>query len=102
MRARTFLCALALPLAACDTAGAVGAIMVDPSGAPVAGATVSFACPTHRFADGDRVETDTTGKFYHSRIPDIEASCTMTVEKPGFVPKTLSREDVAYSNGSGK
>lgn len=33
-----------LALVACDPIGSVGAVLVDPSGAPVAGAKVRFGC----------------------------------------------------------
>src|SRR5689334_1002773 len=99
MYRRTWLCVLALVAAACEKSATVGAIFVDPSGAPVAGATVRFDCPGHGWGDGDQAQTDASGKLQHSRIPDIAATCKLTVEKPGFVPKTLLRTDIAYGDG---
>jgi hypothetical protein len=72
--------------------------VVDPAGAPVGGATVTFSCPDHGFGDGDQAETDASGRFVHQNIPDIAETCTLTVEKAGFVPKKLLRKDVAYSS----
>lgn len=69
-----------LALAACDPIDSVGAVLVDPSGAPVAGAKVRFGC------DGEVVVSDASGKFTHERIPSIPSACTIDVEKDGFVP----------------
>lgn len=78
-----------LALAACDPIDSVGAVLVDPSGAPVAGAKVRFGC------DGEVVVSDASGKFTHERIPSIPSACTIDVEKDGFVLHTqgMLRDD---------
>jgi len=88
----------ALVLVGCDPIASVGAVVVDPSGAPVAGAKVRFECPDHGFGDSALVTTDARGKFVYSRIPDIDARCKMRVEKEGFAARTLTRSEVAYTS----
>jgi hypothetical protein len=106
MTRRNAILALASITASCkwgDTSGYVGAIIVDDAGAPIVGADVHFACPLWHgqrgpgLSDGARAVTDATGAFIHTNIPDIDESCNMTVDKAGFVPRVLTRKDVAYS-----
>src|SRR5262245_34416807 len=93
------LLSLAVLATACDPSGSVGAIVVDPSGAAVADASVGLSCDNHGFGDGALVKTDASGKFYYSKIPDIDERCILTVEKAGFLPRRLTRKQVAYSSG---
>jgi hypothetical protein len=90
---------LALTLAACDPVGTVGAVLVDPSGAPVEGAKVSFKCPPSSEVNGHETLSDASGTFTHQRIPSIPQTCTMIVEKAGFVTKELTMADVHHQSG---
>ena len=94
-----FMLGLLVFTAACEKFGTVGAVVVDPAGAPVAGASVRISCPDHAFGDGEEAVTHAKGQFLHHSIPDIHETCLLTIQKAGFVSKTLQRKDVAYGGG---
>lgn len=87
-----------LGVAACEQMVTVGAVFIDPAGAPVEGARVRCRCPDGNAGDHD-VLSDAKGEFSHYHMPTIPESCTFVVEKEGFANKTLTTKDVLYTTG---
>jgi hypothetical protein len=97
---RPVLAALSFALLAAgcgDPVGEARFVLVDTAGAPVAGAGVVIACPNRPSPAHQVSEPD--GKVVYQSIPDIDPGCTFSVEKPGFMTKSLKRADVGYHKG---
>jgi hypothetical protein len=98
MRVVAVALSVALLTAGCDPIGEVRFVVINTAGAPVAAARVAVICPgapvptTHEQSDPD-------GLVLYQRIPDIDPACTFTIEKPGFVTKSLPRASVGYHQG---
>ena len=61
------------------------------------GASAVMDCPNT--GPAERHQGTPGGKFVFSRIPDIYPACTFTIEKAGFVTKSLKRGEVGYHRG---
>jgi hypothetical protein len=81
----------------CDPVGQARFAVVDKSGAVVAGASVVVVCPKR--ATPLREQSDPDGKVVVEIIPDIDSACMFTIEKTGFVTRTVGRADVGYHKG---
>lgn len=79
----------------CDPTYSVSGKVVEASGAPVIGATVTKACPSGR----TEVETTTgSGEFTFGGVGgSFEApKCSLRIEKAGFKTQTVRTTDVCY------
>ena len=95
-RAAFALLALALPVVvACDPTYSVSGTVVDASGAAVAGATVTMACPSGRT---EAATSSAGGEFAFGGVGgSFEApKCSLRIEKPGFTARTVRTTDACY------
>jgi hypothetical protein len=96
---RASLALLTLPtllaVVACDPTFSVSGTVVDASGAPVAGATVTMACPSGRT---ETVTTSAGGEYAFGGVGgSFEApKCSLRIEKPGFTARTVRTTDACY------
>jgi hypothetical protein len=98
MRVALAALCLALLTAGCDPIGEVRFVIVNTGGAPVAAASVVMTCPGNAVPE-EHAQSGPDGTVTYQSIPDIAPTCTFTIEKPGFVTKSLSRADVGYHKG---
>ncbi len=94
-RAGRPLAAALLLLAACDPVFHVEGTVVDPTGAPVDGATVTYSCPSGRT---ESATTSAAGTFSFGGVGGtFEApSCSLRIEKPGFVALTIPTKAACF------
>jgi hypothetical protein len=81
--------AVLVALAACDPTYDVRGVVVDGSGAPIAGATVAMECPG---ATAKEATSKVDGSFSIGgvgRSRDLATDCSLRIEKPGFVTQTI-------------
>lgn len=86
--------ALLLLLAACESYGRVEGTVMSASSTPVPDASVTFHCDASGRTEYGK--TDTAGKFKLGAIAMSGKSCTVAIEKPGFVKKVVPAEDVCH------
>jgi hypothetical protein len=85
-----------LLLPACDPGWHASGHVVDGTGAPVAGATVTLDCPGKSFFE--RGSSDPTGAFSLGAVGPSPpaAKCHVVVDRPGFAKRTLSLFDLCF------
>ncbi len=86
-----------LAAAGCDPAYSVHGTVLDAAGAAIDGANVTLSCPSGRT---ESVVTTAGGEFAFGGVGgSFEApKCSLRVEKPGFVTRTVRTTDACYRN----
>jgi len=80
---------VALAILACgDPVWNMTGTVVDGTGAPVPGATVTVVCPGRATPAGVQVTND-AGAIEMGGIPSIQSTCTADITKAGKTPKTV-------------
>lgn len=88
-------------LAGCDPGWNIEGTVVDPSGAPIAGASVALSCPGAGTGAGPVPETVVTDPAGHFRFGGISGErnsdkCTLAISKSGLTPKTIAATDACF------
>ena len=88
-------------LAGCDPGWKIEGTVVDPSGAPIAGASVALTCPGGGTGSGPVPQTIVTaadGRFSFGGVSGAAnaGKCSLAISKAGFTPKTLGAPDACF------
>jgi len=93
--------ALFLVLGSCDPGWKIEGTVVDPSGAPIAGASVALTCPGGGTGAGpmpQTIVTDPTGRFSFGGVSGAMNAdkCSLAISKAGLTTKTITAPDACF------